>query len=69
MRQRTKITVSTQLPVELVDKVDAVREKYPIKLTRLFELALNDYIDSEYPDLDAIQEDIELDTANREGAL
>tara|TARA_R100000656_G_scaffold119193_1_gene93039 strand:- start:494 stop:703 length:210 start_codon:yes stop_codon:yes gene_type:complete len=69
MRQRTKITVSTQLPVELVDRVDAVREKYPIKLTRLFELALNDYIDSEYPDLDAIQEDIELDTANREGAL
>ncbi len=69
MRQRTKITVSTQLPVELVDKVDAVREKYPIKLTRLFELALNDYIDSEYPDLDAIQEDIELDKANSEGAL
>ena len=69
MRQRTKITVSTQLPVELVDRVDAVREKYPIKLTRLFELALNDYIDTEYPDLDAIQEDIELDTANREGAL
>ena len=69
MRQRTKITVSTQLPVELVDRVDAVREKYPIKLTRLFELALNSYIDEEYPDLDAIQEDIELDTANREGAL
>ena len=69
MRQRTKITVSTQLPVELVDKVDAVREQYPIKLTRLFELALNSYIDEEYPDLDAIQEDIELDTANREGAL
>ena len=69
MRQRTKITVSTQLPVELVDKVDAVREKYPIKLTRLSELALNSYIDEEYPDLDAIQEDIELDTANREGAL
>ena len=69
MRQRTKITVSTQLPVELVDRVDAVREKHPIKLTRLFELALNDYIDSEYPDLDAIQEDIELDKANSEGAL
>ena len=69
MRQRTKITVSTQLPVELVDKVDAVREKYPIKLPRLFELALNSYIDEEYPDLDAIQEDIELDTANKEGVI
>ena len=69
MRQRTKITVSTQLPVELVDKVDAVREKYPIKLTRLFELALNSYIDEEYPDLDAIQEDMELDKSNSEGVL
>ena len=69
MRQRTKITVSTQLPVELVDRVDAVREKYPIKLTRLFELALTSYIEDEYPDLDAIQEDIELDTANKEGAI
>ena len=69
MRQRTKITVSTQLPVELVDKVDAVREKYPIKLTRLFELALNTYISEEYPDLDAIQEDIAVDQANKEGAL
>lgn len=69
MRQRTKITVSTQLPVELVDKIDRVREKFPIKLTRLFEVALTSYIDEEYPDLDAIQEDIELDTANKEGAL
>ena len=69
MRQRTKITVSTQLPVELVDRVDAVREKYPIKLTRLFELALDCYIAEEYPDLDAIQEDIEVDKANKEGVL
>jgi len=69
MRQRTKITVSTQLPVELVDKIDRVRDKFPIKLTRLFEVALESYIDDEYPDLDAIQEDIELDTANKEGAL
>ena len=69
MRQRTKITVSTQLPVELVDRVDLVREKYPIKLTRLFELALNNYIADEYPDLDAIQEDMELDKSNSEGVL
>tara|TARA_B100001245_G_scaffold59718_3_gene41102 strand:+ start:83 stop:292 length:210 start_codon:yes stop_codon:yes gene_type:complete len=69
MRQRTKITVSTQLPVELVDKVDAVREKHPIKLTRLFELALNSYIEDEYPDIDAIQEDEELDKANKEGVI
>ena len=69
MRQRTKITVSTQLPVELVDKVDAVREKHPIKLTRLFELALNSYISDEYPDIDAIQEDIAVDQANQYGAI
>ena len=69
MRQRTKITVSTQLPVELVDKIDAVREKFPIKLTRLFEVALTSYIEDEYPDLDAIQEDIAVDQANKEGAL
>jgi len=69
MRQRTKITVSTQLPVELVDRVDAVREKHPIKLTRLFELALTSYISDEYPDIDAIQEDIVVDQANKEGAL
>ena len=69
MRQRTKITVSTQLPVELVDKIDRVREKFPIKLTRLFEVALTSYIEDEYPDLDAIQEDIAVDQANKEGAL
>ena len=69
MRQRTKITVSTQLPVELVDRIDRVREKFPIKLTRLFEVALSSYIDEEYPDLDAIQEDIAVDQANKEGAL
>ena len=63
MRQRTKITVSTQLPVELVDKIDRVREKFPIKLTRLFEVALTGYIDDEYPDLDAV------DAVQEEGAL
>ena len=63
MRQRTKISASTQLPVELVDKIDRVREKFPIKLTRLFEVALTSYIDEEYPDLDAV------DAVQEEGAL
>ena len=51
MRVRSKVAVTTQIPISTMELVDKIRDKHRIKITNLFEIALESYISQAYPDL------------------
>lgn len=51
MRVRSKVAVTTQIPISTMELVDKIRDKHRIKITNLFEIALESYIAQEYPDI------------------
>jgi len=56
MRVRSKVAVTTQIPISTMEKVDKVREEHRIKITNVFEDALESYISQEFPDCVEIEE-------------
>ena len=50
MRIRSKVAVTTQVPIRIMEMVDFIRDEHRIKITNLFEAALESYIEDEYPD-------------------
>ena len=50
MRIRSKVAVTTQVPIRIMEMVDFIRDEHRIKITNLFEAALESYIEETYPD-------------------
>ena len=51
MRIRSKVAVTTQIPISTMTLVDMIRDEHRVKITNLFELALETYIAEHYPDV------------------
>lgn len=64
MRIRSKVAVTTQIPIRIMEMVDYIRDEHRIKITNLFEAALESYIEGEYPE--AIEAIVEGETENVE---
>lgn len=59
MKIRSKVAVTTQIPIATMEKVDKVRDEHRVKITNLFEDALEAYIAQEYPDVLEVVEETE----------
>jgi len=59
MRVRSKVAVTTQIPISTMALVDFIRDEHRIKITNLFEVALESYIAEHYPDAVEKQEHAE----------
>lgn len=51
MRIRSKVAVTTQIPISTMTLVDMIRDEHRVKITNLFEAALEAYIAEHYPDV------------------
>ena len=60
MRIRSKVAVTTQIPISTMAVVDIIRDEHRLKITNLFEAALESYITENYPE---IREQYENDQA------
>jgi len=64
MRIRSKVAVTTQIPIHIMEMVDFIRDEHRIKITNLFEAALEDHIEEVYPDavkavaVDEVEEEV-----------
>lgn len=50
MRVRSKVAVTTQIPISTMAVVDIIRDEHRIKITNLFEAALEAHIAQNYPE-------------------
>ena len=60
MRIRSKVAVTTQIPIRIMEMVDYIRDEHRIKITNLFEAALERHIEEAYPD--AVEAIVESET-------
>lgn len=60
MRVRSKVAVTTQVPISTMALVDIIRDEHRVKITNLFEAALESYITKNYPE---VREQYENDQA------